>query len=310
MLAGAQGALWYRVLLPPPSGGSLGPQVQALDTRLRAADARLTRLEQRPAPLAPGLGPLTARVAALEQAPGRQTSAGVPDQRVQAIEARLAHLEQRPSPAPPELAPLEAQVAALQARLALLEQKPPPVNASLVQRVTDDAARLAALENAARALEPLAARTSRIARIQAAFLALSVGRPVGEIPDAPPALARYAAAAPPTEAALRLAFPAAAAAALAAAQPAPSDQPLLRRLWAKAQDLVTVRRGTQVLIGDPAAGVLAQAQAALDAGDLAGAADAVASLNGPAAQPLAAWLDQARGLLAARAALATLAAQP
>jgi hypothetical protein len=55
--------------------------------------------------------------------------------------------------------------------------------------------------------------------------------------------------------------------------------------------------------------VLAHARTVLDAGDLAGAVASVGSLSGPAAQALAAWLDQARGLLAARAALADLAAQ-
>ena len=75
-----------------------------------------------------------------------------------------------------------------------------------------------------------------------------------------------------------------------------------------------MRQGEHVLIGDPAAGVLVRAQTALDAGDLAGAVAAVASLTGStltsgAAQALAAWLDQARGLLAARAALAEMAAQ-
>ena len=179
----------------------------------------------------------------------------------------------------------------------------------MAQRVTADEARLAALEKPSQTPGQLADRTSRIARIQAAFIALSVGRPLGEIPDAPPALSRYATVAPPTEAALRLVFPAAAQAALAAAHPAPADQPVLKRLWAQAQDLVTVRQGDHVLLGDPAAGVLARAQTALDAGDLAAAVAALASLSGPQAQALAPWLDHAHGLLAARAALATLAAQ-
>ena len=104
-------------------------------------------------------------------------------------------------------------------------------------------------------------------------------------------------------------FPAAAQAALAAGRPAPAGKPFLERIWAEAQDLVTIRQGEHVLVGDPAAGVLAHAQTALDAGDLAGAAASVGSLSGPAAHALAGWLDQARGLLAARAALADLAAQ-
>ncbi len=371
LLAGAQGALWVRVLRQPA-----GPA--APDARVNAIDARLTRLEQRPVAQPPDLGPLSGRVAALEQKAGAAPGpVNEPDQRLQAIEARLAHLEQSPAPPPPDLASVRARLTALEqrptpqgdgqpgptttgsspsnarlasnpeppsnagpaaipapnpspapiagptpkppdlapleARIAALEQKPPPtptpVDTGAAQRVTADEARLAALEKPSQTPGQLADRTSRIARIQAAFIALSVGQPLGQIPDAPPALSRYATVAPPTEAALRLAFPAAAQAAMAAAHPPPTDQPLLQRLWAQAQDLVTVRQGDHVLLGDPAAGVLARAQTALDAGDLAAAVAALANLSGPQAQAFAPWLDQAHGLLAARAALATLAAQ-
>ena len=63
-----------------------------------------------------------------------------------------------------------------------------------------------------------------------------------------------------------------------------------------------------MLVGDPAAGVLAHARAALEAGDLAAAVADVATLEGAAAQAMAAWLAQARSLLEARAALAAWAA--
>jgi hypothetical protein len=366
VLAGTQAALWYRVLRPP--AGS-----QALDPRVPAVEARLARLEQRPVPQVPDLGPLTARVAALEQKTPDQkpvdqkTGAEMPDQRLPAIEARLAHLEQSAAPSPTDLSPLQARVAALEqrpsplaagqsglpaaaappsdagppasassapasspsdaasapkvpdlgpleARIAALEHKPPTgappsADTSLALRLTAAEAQLATLEKAAPVSGQSADRTNRIARVQAAFIALSVGQPLGDLPGAPPALTRYATAAPPTEAALRLAFPAASLAALAADHPAPSDKPVLDRIWAEAQTLVTIRQGEHVLLGDPAAGVLAHAQTALDAGDLAGAAASVATLSGAPAKVLAPWLDQARGLLAARAALAALAAQ-
>jgi len=80
------------------------------------------------------------------------------------------------------------------------------------------------------------------------------------------------------------------------------------RLWVQAQGLVTVRQGDRVLIGDPAAGVLAHARADLEAGDLAAAVADVAKLEGAAAQAMSAWLEQARSLLQARAALAAWAA--
>ena len=336
LLAVAQGALWYRVLLQPTEPAAFDARVNApaaLGARLNAIDARLTRLEQRPAPQTPDLAPLQARVAALEQRPQPQaasqptpaitasspsntspTSSSSPAPAATPAPSPNPSAASNPNPAPaasPTPKPLD--LAPLEARIAALEQKPPPapapVDTSVAQRVTADEARLAALEKPSQTPGQLADRTSRIARIQAAFIALSVGRPLGEIPDAPPALSRYATVAPPTEAALRLVFPAAAQAALAAAHPAPADQPVLKRLWAQAQDLVTVRQGDHVLLGDPAAGVLARAQTALDAGDLAAAVAALASLSGPQAQALAPWLDHAHGLLAARAALATLAAQ-
>ena len=83
---------------------------------------------------------------------------------------------------------------------------------------------------------------------------------------------------------------------------------MLTRLWAQAQDLVTIREGDHVLVGDPAAGVLDRARVALDAGDLAGAVTTVGSLTGPAADAMAGWLAQARSLLDARAALSDWAA--
>ena len=278
VLAASQAALWVRVLMPLPGSTDL-------DQRVQAVEARVTALERRPPPVAP------AGSAAAQSAPAQPGPASGPG---------------TTGPAP-DLGPLEARIAAL-------EQRPPPVaapnpNDSFGPRLTGDEARLATLEKTAEVPAQTADRANRIARIQAAFIALSVGHPLGDLPGVPPALARYAAAAPPTEAALRLSFPAAAQAALAADHPAPGDRPFLQRIWAEAQDLITIRQGERVLVGDPASGVLAHAQAALDAGDLAGAVASVGSLSGPAAQALAAWLDQARGLLAARAALADLAAQ-
>lgn len=229
----------------------------------------------------------------------------VADTRLQAIEDRLSRLEAKPLPTVPDLAPLTARVAALEQRPGVATSGPAD---GLTDRVAADEARLAALEKAEAVPAQVADRAARVARLQAAFAALAAGQKLGEIPQAPAALARYATVAPPTEPALRLAFPAAARAALAAGHPASSDRPFLDRVWAEAQDLVTIRQGDHVLLGDPDAGVLAKAQTALDAGDLAGAVAAVASLTGPAAQAMAPWLDQARGLLAARAALADLAA--
>lgn len=271
----AAGLLW--VWQHPVVSSPSTEQTDALAHQLSALETRVARLEQRPQPLGLDLGPLTARLTALEQRPTPQVGPAAPPPDLAPLEARLSALEQRQ---PPNLVPLEAKIA------------------DLARRLDADQTRLAASEAAAR----------RLPLVQAAALALAAGQKLGDLPGAPPALTRFADATPPTEAALRLAFPPAAREALAAAHPATDGKPLLTRLWAEAQELVTVRQGDRVLVGDPAAGVLAHARAALDAGDLAAAAAEVATLQGASAQAMAAWLAQARSLLEARTALAAWAA--
>jgi hypothetical protein len=169
--------------------------------------------------------------------------------------------------------------------------------------------RLAAVAAADQQVAALNARATRLARVQAATAALHAGQKLGDLPGAPPALSRYAAANPPTEAELRLAFPAVARAAMAASQPNTAGKPFLDRVWARAQTLVTIRQGDDVVVGDEASGVLAHARTDLDAGDLAGAVNALSGLKGPGAQAVANWLDDAKALLAARAALTQMAEQ-
>ncbi len=282
----AAGLIWvWRNPAAPPTSAE---QSDALAQQLGALEARVARLEQRPQPQTPDIGPLGARVTALEQRPPPQAGAPAAAPDLAPLDRRLTALEQRQ---PPSLGPLEARVAAL-------ESASRTTQAELSRRLDADESRLAASEKAAR----------RTPLVQTAALALAAGQKLGDLPGAPPALARFAGAAPPTEAALRLAFPQAAREALAASQPAIEGQPLLPRLWAQAQELVTIRQGDRVLIGDPAGGVLEHARADLAAGDLAAAVAEVAKLEGAAAQAMSAWLAQARSLLDARAALATWAA--
>jgi hypothetical protein len=271
--------------------------VDTLAQPLANLEARMARLEQRPvvAPTpsgpVPDLGPLTARTAALEQRQGPNLAP---------LEARIAALESRP-PADSQLA---GRIDALSARADSLETALRAAQSDLARRLDADEARIATAERNAGQISTLADRLGRLARVQAAQQALNAGQKLGDMPGAPPALARFANAPPPTEATLRLTFPQAAREALAAARPPSEGKPLLARLWDETQDLVTVRQGDRVLVGDPAAGVLERARAALDAGDLAGAVGAAATLSGPPAQAMAAWLADARALLEARAALA------
>lgn len=275
--------------------------VDALAQPLASLEARMARLEQRPvaAPMPsvqmPDLGPLTARVAALEQ---RQ----VPN--IAPLEARIAVLEARPSTD----TQLAGRIDALSARADSLETALRTMQSDLARRLDADEARMATAERNAGQISALADRVGRFARVQAAQLALNTGQKLGDVSGAPPALARFATTPPPTEATLRLAFPQAAREALAAARPQSEGKPLLERLWAETQELVTVRQGDRVLVGDPSAGVLEHARAALDAGDLAAAVAAVSALTGAPAQAMAGWLADARALLDARAALVEWAA--
>ena len=245
-----------------------------------------------PPPTEPPVGALQARLDALESRPAEIRSAPAFDPapllaRIAALEARAQTtlplapvLPASPEFIPPDLGPIQARIAALEARPAIN-----PADAALGERI------------------------GRIARIQAIAAALETGHKLGDVPDAPPALQRFANVNPPTEAGLRLAFPAEAQAALVASRPIDPGWPWLTRIWGRLQSLVTIREGERVLVGDPAAGVVAAAQRALDAGDIAGAVTALGRLNPQAAQAMTGWTDQAKALLEARTALAMMAAR-
>jgi hypothetical protein len=236
------------------------------------------------------------------------------------LERRIAALErQRPAPAVPvDLAPLERRLATLEARPAGGSEE---VSAKLGQVAADAAAakaaeadlsgRLATLEARLQTAEQQAAALAERAKsaeaLTRAAVALNAGEPLGEIPRAPPALVRFAHAAPPTEARLREEFPAAAAAAIEASRPPTEGQSFGARMWLRMRSLVTVRRGDRVVVGPPAARVLGEAAARLDAGDLAGAMAALDALDDPARDAMAGWRGQAQALLDARAALAQMA---
>jgi hypothetical protein len=292
--------------------------INQLQAQLQSVSDRLARDEQRPTPPAPApidLQPLEARVAAL----GQQTDA---------LSKQVTDLANRPAPtlpaspgvSPDDLATLANRVGAVENHVAAVTQNIAAVAQNL-QALSDreqardgqvnaqlqaQQAKLDGTQQLAAQVNTLSDRAGRIAQIQAMQAALDAGKPLGTLPGAPPALARFADHAPPTEAALRQSFPQAAQAALAAAAP---DQKggFVDRMWARAQQTVTVREGDRVLVGNPAAGTLAQARVALEAGDLAGAVADLHRLSGPPSEAMAPWLTQADQLLAARAALAELA---
>ena len=282
---------------------SLGPPPPRPVARVAGADseaiaalaARVARLEQaKPAPAPPpdlappDLAPIQQRLAALEARPVGGDAAA------QALSDRLAALETRTGEA-------DGRAQALAGRLDALR-------GDLAGQLNDLQTRLAQAQGLSAQLASLSDRAERLAMVQAARAALDAGQKLGDLPGAPPALQRFAHAAPPTEAALRLEFPTLADAAEDAARPDGGTGSTLGRMWRRVQEQITLRQGSRVIVGNPAAGAIALAGASLAAGDLAGAVAAVAELSGPAAVPLADWLDRARALLAARAALLDMAA--
>jgi hypothetical protein len=260
----------------------------------------------------------------LMQTAGVQVPNGGPQ--VADMQAQIRALQQRPQPVPTDLRPLEQRLAALEQRVGAVEQRPAATTgdggasvdlgpleqrlAALEQRASDGSAvqelagRLKAVEQSS---QTTAAQAGRMARLQAAAVALDAGKPLGDIPGAPPALARFATAAPPTLSSLRLSFPAAAAAAERESAPPDEGQTFAERMLQKAQKLITVREGEKVLVGAPAIYVLTQAHNKLEVGDLVGAVGTLEGLDAEAAKAMAPWRAQAQSLLDARAALAGLA---
>ncbi len=327
---------------------TLSAQVTALQAKVGAPGAalgplegRLAALENRPAappPPVANLGPIEGRIAALETRPAPAPVDMKP------LEDRVGALEAKPAPPPVDLKPLEARLVAqegkppvdlgpLTQRLDAVAAKASDDTAGLGRRldqVADQAKQTDALAKQTDALakqtDALAKQTDAMAKqtgaglaavmaraqlagqLQAMGAALAAGQRLGDVPGAPPALARFAHEAPPTESGLRSSFDAAATAAHAASQPQlMDDKPLLNRMWSRAQQAVTVRQGDNVLLGDPIAGFIQHARQALDAGDLAGAVKALEGLAGPAKAAMADWVAQAQSLLDARAAIGSLA---
>jgi len=201
-----------------------------------------------------------------------------------ALEQRLGKLEQAE-----QADQSGAQIGALDSRVGKLEQSE------------------GHLEQSEGQLQGASKDATLAVKFEAAQAALTAGKPLGDLPGAPPALQRFATTPPPTEAALRAQFSDVSAAILAASRPEEAQTTFFSRALARIEQTVTVRQGDHVIVGDPAAGVVARAQALLNGGDLAGAANALSALTGRAADAARSWREQAQALVAARAALLAMA---
>jgi hypothetical protein len=262
-----------------------------------------------PAPLAP-LAPSAARDAATADLQKQLAS----------LAARLDRLSSQTAQQS-NAAPSATEVATLAARLDALAQRQSQDSETTRQQaqamntqaetVQKQLATLTSqtdvLAQAKDALPKLAAKTDRLAELVAVGDKLRLGQPLGTLQNAPPALARFATTASPTAASLRLSYTDAARKAGELASPAPAQARFWDRVWLRVSDLVVVRRGDQVLVGDPAAGVLAHAGRLVDAGDISGAVATLKQLPAPAAAAMAGWVAQAQSLIDAQAALAQMA---
>jgi hypothetical protein len=327
LVLGVAGALiWQKPEFIQNSLASLFPgstSQKANAAAIEALEARVARLETQPS-----TADLAVRLSALERrAPAQNVSQPPVDLRP--LQARLDALESRTKESTRTSAPSvgggdigsvparldelvadrnadASRIAAIQAQIATLSANEP---ADLSGKLTDLAHQVDELAAHQTKLAEASDHAVRLARLDAAQFALASGRPVGPVPDAPPALARFATTAPPTEAGLRLTFNAASQEALKVSQPDTEDKPFLDRVMARLQDsrLITVREGDRVVVGNSTAAALLRARTLLDAGDLAGSVKTVSTLTGPPAEKMAAWLAEAKSLQEAREALAALA---
>ncbi|MBB3900482.1 COG4223 family protein [Roseococcus suduntuyensis] len=225
-----------------------------------------------------------------------------------------------PAPTPAAPAPTPAAPAPAAAPAADLSDLRARLDAAETQ-AREAAERLAAMQNSltrseaeaqalAARIAPLAERldaaeagTARLVLIETLRSRLAAGQPLGPVlsrlpGEAPPALARFAETAPPTEPALRLSFEESVRAARAQVA---EGQP--RGIGS----LFTIRRGEDVIWGDANESILERARRALTAGDLAGAVQHLGQLPDSHRTPMQGWIAQAEALVAARAALRDLA---
>jgi hypothetical protein len=275
-------------------------EIRVAEQKIDAIESRLARLEQQPKPPSTAdIGKITARLDALDARVSDQTRLA---SRLDVLSGRIESLSGV------NQSGNDVVKQQIQSAIDVVRKQTQSGIDAIKQEVENNTSRLSAIEKAAGSVDAVSKRLDRIARIQAASLALANGEPLGDLPDAPPALARYATVAPPTIAHLRLMFPKVERAALEVSQVSSTNGPFIDRVWERAQGLVTVRRGDEVVIGDTSAVTLTRASAALEAGDLVAAVHETSQLDPKAVHALADWLAEAKALIDARAALTDMAA--
>ncbi len=256
----------------------------------RAVAARGTTREV--AALAGRLDALEARAAA----PGRaEVAVAALDGRLAALEsgavgsgdpARLAALRR-------ETAKVEAAIGELGRRLSALERRAATGDRDTARAV----AFIISVGELRAALKGAGPYAEALEAVRAGFGA--------DVPDALAAIADRAERGIPTIEGLRARF-ARLAGDIVRAGAMPEDADWIDETVGRLKQMVTVRRTGLDVAGDSPDALVARAEAALAAGDLAGAVAALGTLQGPAASAAAPWLGDARARIAAGRALAAV----
>ncbi|UXU75033.1 hypothetical protein [Paracoccus sp. SMMA_5] len=271
-----------------------GEALKSLQDKLAALEKSVTELAARPPAVVSG-----------DEGAALQGVLNEFSQRLAAQQARIDELAARPA----------ADAASADEARAFAQQAQ-DLQAQIARAAEEAQQRIAAAEAQAEALKQTAEAADRRARAAAAAAALQAAienggardqaltdlRQAGvEVPDA-------LAGDVPTLAQLRADFPAAARAALAATRKAAPDQGGIAGTIGNFLRVQTGARSVEPREGSDPDAVLSRADAAVNAGDVAGALSEIATLPEVGRTAMADWTARATTWVEAQAALATLAA--
>jgi hypothetical protein len=286
---------------------ALKSEVANIKSRVGAGDERLSGVEARIDELAQRLGQPFADAAAPAQ-PAAEPAPAVPD-----LSQPVAELDQRLGRMESDLQRLDRLEGEMQ-RLAGMEQGLVGVQSAVsevrsevqtaVDRAEQQASQPAATVLAVNQLADALGRSGGYARqLEAVRVIVGDNANLKEPLDQ---LEAWAGAGLSTLAQLQGEFPAVAQ-QVAQSEVQSGGEGWLDDVTNRLTSLVTVRRvGDAALASGGTDAALVQAEAALKAGDLAGAVQAVESLQGQAAEAASPWLAKARDRVAAEKALADL----
>jgi len=282
------------------------PAVAALRSRLDALEKSVAASMAQAAAPAANPAPTPAPAPAAEPAPG--AAPAEPDKELAAVRLEIATLRAT-------LQTLDQSVGAQKEETARQRERAQTLAAAVDKAVAASGERGAADQKAM-----AAARASAVigiaARLSSAFdsglpfaadlvLLAPLARDDGKLSTLSAALQPFAQTGVASRAALTAEFPAMAKAALADDR---ADDSFGERLLGKVRGVVSLRRVGADVEGDTAEAKLARAEAALNAGDIAKAAELVKSLPPETEKARSAWLTRAEAHLAARRSVDQLAA--